>query len=94
MADKVKNQLVRKEDFEEAILADVPLITDYAQFKKLTAQNPNSLVIIDFFSESCSSCMAMLPAYSAVAHTYKDQAFFMKVDVGSRYASLRRVLRL
>lgn len=83
MADQVKSQLVRKEDFAEVVTAEVPLLTDYSEFKEIMKKNPDTLVIIDFFAEYCSSCMAMLPAYTAVADEFKDRALFFKVDVGA-----------
>lgn len=82
MADKVKSQLVRKGDFEETALDEVPLLEDYAAFEALTQANPDQLIIIDFFADYCSSCMAMLPVYSAIAQEYKGKAQFLKVDVG------------
>jgi thioredoxin reductase (NADPH) len=83
MADQLKTQLVRKEDFIEAEEADVPLLTDYAEFKEFMKEHPDMLVVVDFFSEDCSSCMTMLPKYAETAYEFKDKAHFFKVDVGA-----------
>jgi thioredoxin reductase (NADPH) len=82
MADKLKSQIVRKGDFDDTVVYDVPVLTSYAQFETLTKKNPDTLIVIDFFADYCSSCMAMLPIFASVAQEFKDQALFYKVDVG------------
>ena len=84
VADKLKSQFVAQELFDRAkSVPEVSEITDYAAFERIKASNPDSLIIIDFFAEYCSSCMAMLPIYAQVAHEFKDRALFFKIDAGS-----------
>lgn len=84
MADKVKSQLVDQELFDRSVpVPEVPEIKDHAAFEAIKVANPNALIIVDFFAEYCSSCMAMLPIYAQVAHEFKDKALFFKVDAGA-----------
>lgn len=84
IANKFKGQLVRKDMIRRLSppSVEVPLCESYADFKKVVKDNPDKPVIIDFYAEYCSSCMAMLPSYTAVAHEFENQATFLKVDVG------------
>lgn len=93
MAASLKSQLVGQEVFDRAApVPEVPEIDDYASFEATMKANPGALVIIDFFAEYCSSCMAMLPVYAQVAHEYKDQALFFKVDAGAHIDLAQRFL--
>lgn len=93
VASSLKGQLVNEELFvRTAPVPEVPLITEYAAFEALSKEHPSSLVFIDFFADYCSSCIAMLPLYSQVAHDFKDQALFYKVDVGAHIALAQQFL--
>ncbi len=84
MAATVKNQLVSQELFDRATpVPEVPALEDYATFEATKKANPDALIVLDFFADYCSSCMAMLPIYAQVAQEFKGQALFFKVDVGA-----------
>lgn len=38
-------------------------------------------VVVDFYGQTCPSCLQMLPVYEQVAHELKEKALFIKVDV-------------
>jgi thioredoxin 1 len=61
------------------------MISEYAEFEAIKKDNPDKLIVIDFFAEYCSSCMAMLPIYAEVAQDFKGRALFYKVDVGAHF---------
>lgn len=84
VAASLKHQLIAQEVIDRAApVPEVPQIKDYAEFEAIKASNPEALIILDFFAEYCSSCMAMLPVYAQVAQDFKGQALFFKVDAGA-----------
>lgn len=83
MAQKYKQQLVQEGEDRNKNSIEVPLITDFDAFQTILAENADKTIFIDFFAEYCSSCMAMLPSYAAVAQEFGNRALFFKVDVGA-----------
>jgi len=52
------------------------------QFKEKVFTVSDKLVIVDFYTEFCPSCKAMLPAMEMVAKEYADSVCIYKVDAG------------
>lgn len=47
---------------------------------------PNVLVVLDFYSDTCPPCLAMMPAIEKMAAKYGDKTAVLKLNVGSRGA--------
>lgn len=45
---------------------------------------PNVLVVLDFYSDSCPPCIAMMPALHKMAEKYGDKAAVLKLNVGNK----------
>lgn len=86
--DKIKEQLKDRrysgqEQKEQPILDDelgeaVVEISTIKEFEQYT-HDQSGLVLIDFYAETCPSCMQMLPAYKSLAQQCPDVTF-LKVD--------------
>lgn len=44
---------------------------------------PNVLVVLDFYSERCPPCLAMMPDLKVMAEKYGDKAAILKLNVGA-----------
>ena len=49
---------------------------------KLWLAEPNVLVVLDFYSDSCPPCRALSPKLDAMAKKYAEHSAIMKVNVG------------
>lgn len=57
-------------------------IQTLASMNDYTAQMKNSgLVCLDFYTESCPSCLHMLPVVGYIAQQYADKVKFFKIDI-------------
>lgn len=45
---------------------------------------PNVLVVLDFYSERCPPCLAMMPSLEKMAGKYSDKSAILKVNVGQK----------
>lgn len=54
-------------------------LTSMADFERSVLRVPG-LVILDFYTDACPSCLHMMPAYEMVAARYASQARFFKVN--------------
>ena len=55
-------------------------ITERSELDNITEENPNTLLILDFYATWCGPCKRVMPGFLAMAEEYKD-IFFVKVDV-------------
>jgi len=58
----------------------VTYINDMQDFNQVIQDN-DGVVVIDFYGQSCPSCLQMLPVYEQVARELEGNATFAKVDV-------------
>ena len=58
--------------------------------------NAEGYVVVDFWSESCEPCKALLPSIEELAEAYQDQMKFAKLDTSKarRLAIKQKVLGL
>lgn len=62
-----------------SLVRHVASLTEFEQSIK-SAKVP---VVVDFYADYCSSCMAMLPHFNAVSQQFKDYAEFISIDVAA-----------
>lgn len=71
------------------------LILDKDAFETEVLQ-AEGLVLVDYWSESCEPCKALMPDIELISHQYEGQVKFCKLDVTSarRLAISQKVLGL
>ncbi len=58
---------------------EVPHLTSSAAYDERIAQS-NKILVLDFYTEFCPSCLQMMPIFAAVAEELQEKAEFYKVD--------------
>ena len=56
-------------------------VTSLSDLQELIQQNSGKNVIVDFYAQTCPSCLQMLPLYDRVSTELQDTAVLVKVDV-------------
>lgn len=55
-------------------------VIEISSSQEFAALKNNEWAIFDFYTQSCPSCMQMMPAFQEVAQEYKSKVHFAKVD--------------
>jgi thioredoxin reductase (NADPH) len=69
-----KKQIIIEDELCESVI-EISTIKEFEQY----THDQSGLVLIDFYAETCPSCMQMLPAYKSLAQQFPDVTF-LKVD--------------
>jgi len=79
LAQRLDAQLYRSTPVSASVQLGVKHLETLAAFEQevLKAQKP---VIIDFYAQTCPSCMHMLPIFESVAQQFADKILFYSVD--------------
>lgn len=80
---------------DNAAHPDVQKISSLAEFEAIS-QGSDKPILVDFYTQTCPSCMAMLPLIAQLAAEYKDRVIVLKVDAdeAADLVGLYHVLRV
>jgi thioredoxin 1 len=56
-------------------------INNYDEFKKILKDFPNTIVVINFWSNFCSSCKTFSFIFDSVQHEYSRDFIFIKINI-------------
>lgn len=65
-------------------------ITTLAEFEQVIAESEGP-VIFDFYTDTCPSCLGMMPAFESVAEQYAEQATLIKIDADEAVGIIERL---
>jgi thioredoxin reductase (NADPH) len=60
--------------------AELLEIGSMTELQELISNNPEKTVVVDFWTETCSSCKQMLPSFKQAASDFADDMLFVSVD--------------
>lgn len=66
-------------DIIKDVKVSIPVLVTNDDFEREVAASKEP-VVVDFFAHYCPPCMAMLPVFESVAHSYEGKVKFVKVD--------------
>lgn len=87
MAQRVKNQFFSLDKQGAVVLQKIKTL---AEFQDLVV-NSKLPVVLDFYTDYCSACLHMLPAYESVASLLQGKMLFFKVDASDSEELVRKL---
>ncbi len=80
--NQIANQVASQLYHSKALRSqhEFPSITTMDELQDLTSKQQDKLLVLDFWTESCSSCKQLLPLIKEAAALFSDNILFVSVD--------------
>ncbi len=81
LAAEINHKLFKKDALKKESIKPLSHVNSLPELEKILA-NTNKLVVVDFYTEECSSCKFMMPMFEELIEEKRESLVGVKVDAG------------